>query len=81
MTLDELRERLSALDRQLLALVAERQELSRQVGLSAGTISHHMACLVREGFVAMSKRGSRVTYELRRGKLEELLDALRASLI
>lgn len=57
------------------------QELSRQVGLSAGTISHHMACLVREGFVAMSKRGSRVTYELRRGKLEELLDALRASLI
>ena len=31
MTLDELRERLSALDRQLLALVAERQELSRQV--------------------------------------------------
>lgn len=57
------------------------QELSRQVGLSAGTISHHMACLVREGFVAMSKRGSRVAYELRRGKLEELLDALRASLI
>jgi chorismate mutase/prephenate dehydrogenase len=31
MTLDELRERLSALDRQLLALVAERQALSRQV--------------------------------------------------
>lgn len=29
----------------------------------------------------MSKRGSRVTYELRREKLEELLDALRASLI
>jgi len=31
MTLDELRERLSALDRQLLTLVAERQSLSRQV--------------------------------------------------
>jgi chorismate mutase / prephenate dehydrogenase len=31
MTLDELRERLSALDRQLLTLVAERQALSRQV--------------------------------------------------
>ncbi|HKU13735.1 MAG TPA: prephenate dehydrogenase/arogenate dehydrogenase family protein [Steroidobacteraceae bacterium] len=31
MTLDELRERLSTLDRQLLALVAERQALSRQV--------------------------------------------------
>lgn len=57
------------------------QELSRQVGLSAGTISHHMACLVREGFVTMSKRGNRVTYELRRGKVEELLDTLRASLI
>ena len=57
------------------------QELSRRVGLSAGTISHHMACLVREGFVTMSKRGNRVTYELRRGKLEEFLDTLRASLI
>ena len=31
MTLEELRERLSALDRQLLALIAERQELSREV--------------------------------------------------
>jgi chorismate mutase/prephenate dehydrogenase len=31
MTLDELRERLSAVDRQLLALMAERQALSRQV--------------------------------------------------
>jgi chorismate mutase len=31
MTLDELRERLSALDRQLLALIAERQALSREV--------------------------------------------------
>lgn len=31
MTLDELRDRLSALDRQLLTLVAERQALSRQV--------------------------------------------------
>ena len=31
MTLDELRERLSALDRQLLTLIAERQALSRQV--------------------------------------------------
>ena len=57
------------------------QELGRQVGLSAGTISHHMACLVREGFVTMSKRGNRVTYELRRGALEEFLDALRAALI
>ena len=31
MTLDELRERLTALDRELLALVAERQRLSGDV--------------------------------------------------
>ena len=46
MTLDELRERLTALDRQLVLLMAERQEIVAEVGaykLKTGTATRDYA--------------------------------------
>lgn len=42
-------------------------ELSRRVGLTAGTVSYHLGILRRAGLVRRARRGSRVVYERSNG--------------
>lgn len=49
--------------------------------LRNGTVSHHMNTLVRDGFVSMSKSGTRINYTLQRKKVEEFLKLLKMSLL
>lgn len=57
------------------------QDLVERLGLTPGTISHHMSQLVRDGFVCVSKEGARVRYGLQRGKIKDLLARLQKALL
>ena len=70
---------------EILKLLKERplcnQELSDALELTAPTISHHMSCLVRDGFVSVSKRGNRIDYSLNRSSLQAFLEVIQATLL
>ncbi len=68
----------------LLSLVASHEnaeacvcDLTAPVGLSQGTVSHHLKVLVDAGLLTRSKRGTWSFYALVPGALDSLGDVLR----
>lgn len=68
----------------LLSLVASHEnaeacvcDLTTPVGLSQGTVSHHLKVLVDAGLLTRSKRGTWSFYALVPGALDSLSDVLR----
>ena len=68
----------------LLSLVASHEnaeacvcDLMTPVGLSQGTVSHHLKVLVDAGLLTRSKRGTWSFYALVPGALDSLSDVLR----
>lgn len=68
----------------LLSLVASHEnaeacvcDLTAPVGLSQGTVSHHLKVLVDAGLLTRSKRGTWSFYALVPGALDSLSDVLR----
>lgn len=68
----------------LLSLVAAHEnaeacvcDLTEPVGLSQGTVSHHLKVLVDAGLLTRSKRGTWSFYALVPGALDNLADILR----
>lgn len=53
-------------------------DLTEPVGLSQGTVSHHMKLLADAGFVTREQRGKWAYYALRDGALDAAADALRS---
>lgn len=53
-------------------------DLTEPVGLSQGTVSHHMKLLADAGLVTREKRGRWAYYALTDGALDAAADALRA---
>jgi len=70
----------------LLSLIAASEgeeacicDLTEPVGLSQGTVSHHMKQLTEAGLVTREQRGRWAYFALDRGALEATADALRAT--
>lgn len=76
MNLDELRERLSALDRQLLALIAERQALSREVAEVKRSAGLPTRDFTREREVLLQGRSTAATLGLSPDLAESVLRQL-----
>ena len=69
----------------LLSLIASSEggeacicDLTEPVGLSQGTVSHHMKILSSAGFVTREQRGKWAYYAIADGALEHAASALRA---
>lgn len=69
----------------LLALIAQGEggeacicDLTDPVGLSQGTVSHHMKLLAEAGLVTREQRGKWAYYAITSGALESAAAALRA---
>ncbi len=56
------------------------QDLADLLNLSAATVSHHMSYLIRDGFVSVNKKGSRVDYSLNMENLQLFLESIVTSL-
>lgn len=57
------------------------QELAELLGLTPATISHHMNCLVSDGFVTVDRQGVRGNYSLNQKNLDSFLQSLRQMLL
>lgn len=57
------------------------QELAELLGLTPATISHHMNCLVSDGFVTVDRQGVRGNYSLNEKNLDGFLQSLRSTLL
>ena len=81
MTLDELRARLAAIDRQILDLVAERQRVSREIGAVKRVEGRATRDFRREKHVIDAARGHAVAQGVSPDVAEELMELLiRSSL-
>ena len=52
-------------------------ELAKYLGLSAGTVSHHMQILIIHGLVSLERRDGRVYYKLEKGPIRDLVSGLQ----
>lgn len=52
-------------------------DLTEPVGLSQGTVSHHMKILTDAGLISRDQRGKWAFYRVVEGTLDDLADALR----
>ena len=57
------------------------QDLSERIGLSPGTISHHMSSLVRAGFIHVDKQNPRVSYSINKEFIRSFLENLSNTLL
>lgn len=57
------------------------QELAKELGISQGTVSHHLNVLVRDEFIRIAKDGSRLRCSLDTEAIETMLDDLRRLLL
>lgn len=57
------------------------QELAKELGISQGTVSHHLNVLVRDDFVHITKDGSRLRSSLNPEALENMMDDIRRLLL
>ena len=81
MTLDELRERLAAIDRQIVDLVAERQRISNEIGAVKRTEGRATRDFSREKQVIDAARGRAAERGISGGLAESLMQMLiRSSL-
>lgn len=81
MTLEELRTRLSALDRQLLTLIAERQQLSRKVAEAKQSEGRGIRDFQREREVILQARANAQAFGISPGLAESVMRMLiRSSL-
>lgn len=69
----------------ILKLLKEReysgQELAKELGISQGTVSHHLNILVRDDLICITKDGSRLRCSLNREALENMMDDIRRLLL
>jgi DNA-binding transcriptional ArsR family regulator len=69
----------------ILAFIRDKrsynQELARETGLSAATISHHMSALVSCGFIRMERVDTRLYYQLNKDTLRRFLQKLSTHLL
>lgn len=69
----------------ILSLIRDKrsynQELARETGLSAATISHHMSALISCGFIRMERVDTRLYYQLDKSSLKRFLQKLSAYLL
>ena len=57
------------------------QDLSERIGLSPGTISHHMSSLVSAGFIHVDKQNPRVSYSINKEFIRSFLENLSNTLL
>lgn len=57
------------------------QELARELGISQGTVSHHLNVLVRDEFIRINKDGSRLRCSLNQAAIENMIDDIRRLLL
>ena len=69
----------------ILKLLKEReysgQELAKELGISQGTVSHHLNILVRDDLICITKDGSRLRCSLNWEALENMMDDIRRLLL
>ena len=56
-------------------------ELARELGISQGTVSHHLNVLVRDEFIRINKDGSRLRCSLNQAAIENMIDDIRRLLL
>ncbi len=57
------------------------QELAKELGISQGTVSHHLNVLVRDEFIRIAKDGSRLRCSLAPEAIESMVDDIRRLLL
>ena len=57
------------------------QKLAKELGISQGTVSHHLNILVRDDLICITKDGSRLRCSLNREALENMMDDIRRLLL
>jgi len=57
------------------------EELARELGISQGTVSHHLNVLVRDEFIRINKDGSRLRCSLNQAAIENMIDDIRRLLL
>ena len=53
------------------------QELARELGISQGTVSHHLNVLARDEFIRINKDGSRLRCSLNQAAIENMIDDIK----
>ena len=56
-------------------------ELAKELGISQGTVSHHLNVLVRDEFIRIAKDGSRLRCSLAPEAIESMVDDIRRLLL
>lgn len=57
------------------------QELAKELGISQGTVSHHLNVLVRDEFIRIAKDGSRLRCSLAPEAIESMVEDIRRLLL
>ena len=57
------------------------EELAKELGISQGTVSHHLNVLVRDEFIRIAKDGSRLRCSLAPEAIESMVDDIRRLLL
>ncbi|MPW25245.1 ArsR family transcriptional regulator [Alkalibaculum sp. M08DMB] len=56
-------------------------EIANEIGLTAATVSYHMAVLLTCGFVSVEKQDGRVYYNLKKDTIKDFIDLMEETLI
>ena len=57
------------------------QELSKELGISQGTVSHHLNILIRDELISILKDGNRIRCTLNTGTVEHMINSIRQLLL
>ena len=57
------------------------QELSKELGISQGTVSHHLNILIRDELISILKDGNRIRCTLNPSTVEHMINSIRQLLL